>query len=47
MHSTNHIQYQDGRGNVFVSDDDGKRQWRGAIGKFPGGTVCDFFPCGQ
>ena len=44
MHSTNHIQYQDGRGNVFVSDDDGKRQWRGAIGKFPGGTVCDFFP---
>eukprot|EP00930_Biecheleria_cincta_P043724 TRINITY_DN30002_c0_g1_i1.p1 TRINITY_DN30002_c0_g1~~TRINITY_DN30002_c0_g1_i1.p1 ORF type:complete len:610 (+),score=56.67 TRINITY_DN30002_c0_g1_i1:174-2003(+) len=50
--------YEDGRGNVFVSDD--FKKWRGAKGKppsngkFPGGTVCDFFPlprscdgCGQ
>ena len=36
-------QYQDGRGNVFVSDDG--KMWRGATGKkYPGGTVCDFFP---
>ena len=39
-------QYQDGHGNVFVSDDG--IAWRGAQPagghQYPGGTVCDFFP---
>jgi hypothetical protein len=35
-------QYTDGRGGVYVSDDG--QTFRGGKGKFPGGTVVDFFP---